>query len=278
MEEISSVVRPRPVTMVEDIISIMEQAEQRRVGPTPAHDSEAQYNAYYAASLMISEPSSQRRFRSEPFEASSDSSDATPQSSLFDLNDCETNTTISASTSDPPQYVLETVPAVPQPLPVADPNPPCLPCDFVALSSCRQRFRLSEVDDWINHINGHLESHLPCKAICWFCDDPEFVASSKGPPEHRIDVFRSRMQHIAQHFRDGKTAAQVRPDYHFLDHVRACGLISHEAFESATQRDDDLPLPRGMILVPHPRSQNAERRRQHRPRGRAPSPRGRRMH
>ncbi|PHH63104.1 hypothetical protein CDD81_6255 [Ophiocordyceps australis] len=266
------------MTMEEDIRSLIRRAEQCRDATWTDHAGEAQSRVPYPVVLNLSEPRRLPQPCSEPDETSSSSSGATRQSRLFDAHDYET--CFSASTSDPPQYVLEMVPAVQQPLPAADPSPPCLPCDFVVLSGCRQRFRLSQVDDWINHvINVHLDAQLPRNSICWFCDGPPFVALSKGP-EHRADAFRSRMQHIAQHFRDGQTAAQVRPDYRFLDHVRRSGLVSDDGFQMATQKDDDLPLPRNMTLVTHattpkPARECGKLARQLRPRSRAPSPRRR---
>ncbi|RDA87349.1 hypothetical protein CP532_2652 [Ophiocordyceps camponoti-leonardi (nom. inval.)] len=214
--------------------------------------------SYYQASLLLSEPGPSKSIPVKSAQAaasSSLSSSATPRSSIFDPFDGQS--VYSASTAPPRQG--------PEPLhrqraPVPDFSATWLPCEFHRLSRCQERFAVEDVDIWIQHIvRDHLGGKLPSYCICWFCDRVDFRA---GPD--RAENYQRRMRHIASHIRDeGKTAAEVRWDFHFLDHLHHHGLVSEPVFHWATQQSE-LPPPRGMILVD--RNHVDGRRRHARPR------------
>ncbi|RDA92604.1 hypothetical protein CP533_0910 [Ophiocordyceps camponoti-saundersi (nom. inval.)] len=206
--------------------------------------------SYYQASLLLSEPGPSRSVQ-----APSLASSATPRSFVFDSVDGQSVYSVSTI---PPRQGSE--PLHRQRLPVPDFSSTWLPCEFQKLSRCQERFAVEDVDAWIQHIvHDHLGGKLPAYCICWFCDRAEFRA---GPD--RAENYRRRMQHIASHIRnEGKTAAEVRWDFHFLDHLHHHGLVSERVFQWATQQSE-LPPPKGMILVD--RNHVDGRRRHARPR------------
>ncbi|KAI6092686.1 hypothetical protein F4821DRAFT_108843 [Hypoxylon rubiginosum] len=113
-------------------------------------------------------------------------------------------------------------------------NPPAgtviLPCEFVGLGSCDQAFEFDRTEEWIEHIiTAHLHDRLPSKAICWFCDDFVFDARVTAQGDRRMN-FQFRMEHIRGHIADGKTANDIRPDFHMLEHLRAHRLISDRMY------------------------------------------------
>ncbi|KAK3175531.1 hypothetical protein K4F52_010187 [Lecanicillium sp. MT-2017a] len=113
-----------------------------------------------------------------------------------------------------------------------------LPCEFIAYANCGLEYRLGEVDDWIRHISvDHLHSILPRTAVCWFCDRSHgrYDVQDDGEiSQQRLEEhFRSRMLHIAEHFRAGMTVPNMRPDFAFLDHIHDNGFISEDMFQIA---------------------------------------------
>lgn len=167
-------------------------------------------------------------------------------SAIFDTVD--SYSTYSASTA-PPQRGPE--PLQRQRAPVPDFAAPWFPCEFRKLSGCEERFGRDEVEAWIQHMAGmHLQGNLPTFCICWFCDGVVFQAVSERPEDLEM-AYRTRMRHIASHFCHGKTAADVRWDFHFLDHVHSHGLITESVFQWAT-RQGELRMPRDMTFTDPP--------------------------
>ncbi|KAI1637068.1 hypothetical protein F4809DRAFT_640826 [Biscogniauxia mediterranea] len=106
-----------------------------------------------------------------------------------------------------------------------------LPCEFVGLSSCNAMFQLHDVHAWIEHIIGHLDRKLPEKVNCWYCDGHVFEAQSR---EYRRANFEDRMQHIRDHIiTEHRTAHDIRPDYHMLDHLHRHRLIPEDQYRMA---------------------------------------------
>ncbi|KAL7921546.1 hypothetical protein ACQKWADRAFT_121723 [Trichoderma austrokoningii] len=107
---------------------------------------------------------------------------------------------------------------------------PQLPCEFIGYNDCEETFDLDNVDDWVQHVCGHhLAWRLPRDCVCWFCDVPVFHAVEDTADERERN-FRARMHHIAGHFGQGVTIADIRPDFYFLDHLRDIGLVSERDF------------------------------------------------
>ncbi|KID83242.1 nicotinamide N-methyltransferase [Metarhizium guizhouense ARSEF 977] len=108
-----------------------------------------------------------------------------------------------------------------------------LPCEFRKLSGCQTQFALHHKDLWIDHIiDEHLHGCCPRVSVCWFCDKSVF----RSDLNHKYDkqeYFRRRMYHIATHFKEGMTAADIRPDFYFLDHLYEHNLIDESTFKSA---------------------------------------------
>lgn len=134
------------------------------------------------------------------------------------------------------------------PLPQERSSP--LLCEFVRYSKCRAIFDPDDVEGWIKHnAKEHLKKEYPVYSICWFCDDYTFRASTDSR-DGRRHAYHDRMRHIAEHFHEGWTGEDMRPDFFFLDHLHENKLISSRAFEKATARHE-VPQPSGMELHPH---------------------------
>ncbi|KAH6656766.1 hypothetical protein BKA67DRAFT_532018 [Truncatella angustata] len=124
-----------------------------------------------------------------------------------------------------------------------------LSCEFALYSDCAQSFALNETEQWIEHSIAHLRDRLPIKCVCWFCDDFIFDASKHG--RDRDTNFRDRMEHIRDHIgHDHYTIAEIRPDFHFLQHLHDNDLISAERFSSA-RRWNESPAPRRGDIHPY---------------------------
>ncbi|KAI1781159.1 hypothetical protein F4818DRAFT_436352 [Hypoxylon cercidicola] len=116
-------------------------------------------------------------------------------------------------------------------------NPPAgtylLPCEFVGYGSCDVVFNFDRTEDWIEHIiTRHLHDKLPAKTVCWFCDDFPCDAKVTAQGDRRMN-FQYRMEHIREHIADGKTANDMRPDYHMIEHLHAHRLITDRAYNQA---------------------------------------------
>lgn len=122
-----------------------------------------------------------------------------------------------------------------------------LPCEFKKLSGCQEQFGLHHKDSWIDHIiDEHLHGRCPRVSICWFCDKPVFKAGL-NKKDNKLESFRQRMYHIATHFKEGMTAADIRPDFYFLDHLREHNLIDESTFKSAKKLGE---FPSGYFTRP----------------------------
>lgn len=118
-----------------------------------------------------------------------------------------------------------------------------LPCEFAGYASCTINFDPSETDQWIEHIiSVHLHDKLPQKCICWFCDEMKFSAKDwKVDPRTN---FENRMAHIREHiFFDRKNVHDIRPDFHFLEHLRKHHLITEEMYGQARSWDERPQVP-----------------------------------
>ncbi|KAI0882520.1 uncharacterized protein GGS22DRAFT_45705 [Annulohypoxylon maeteangense] len=143
-----------------------------------------------------------------------------------------------------------------------------LPCEFVGIGSCDVQFHYEDTEAWINHIiSDHLQNKLPQKVDCWFCNEYSFDSKdSRGPRGDRLANFYNRMEHIRSHIADGKTALDMVPDFHMLDHLHKHRLISEQRFNEIKRAYHGLPCPRDHMIgiftsgfVPPERRQQAER-------------------
>ncbi|KAI0137282.1 hypothetical protein BJ170DRAFT_51407 [Xylariales sp. AK1849] len=110
-----------------------------------------------------------------------------------------------------------------------------LPCEFVGYAHCNRLFDADDTDGWMQHILfDHLQGRLPSDCLCWFCDDIEFFAKDHGLDNDLRTNLENRMDHIRRHIVfDHFTVNQIRPDYHFLDHLHRCGLVTDEVYHQA---------------------------------------------
>ncbi|KAL7948230.1 hypothetical protein V8C42DRAFT_313861 [Trichoderma barbatum] len=125
-----------------------------------------------------------------------------------------------------------------------------LPCEFHWYGDCEETFDLRNINGWVDHVESHhLEMTLPMACWCWFCDDVVFRAQSDTIQQRRR-CYTDRMNHIAEHYRQGATINDIRPDFEFLHHLRENDLISRRNFLRA--RDfHEAPQPRnGINSVP----------------------------
>ncbi|KAI0142376.1 hypothetical protein F4776DRAFT_503703 [Hypoxylon sp. NC0597] len=125
-----------------------------------------------------------------------------------------------------------------------------LPCEFVGLGSCDETFNYDETEAWIEHIIvNHLKDKLPSKAVCWFCDEYPFDAKAPQVRDRRLN-FHNRMEHIRDHIvSEGKTANDIRPDFHMLDHLRQHGLIPETTYHQVRRWHEPSLPPENMRHV-----------------------------
>jgi hypothetical protein len=205
---------------------------------------------HYAPSIVMSEdefpggerPARRGRPRYSPSEAGSSSSDAASiqASSVFDddnwtMSSISTAPSLGSVSDDGASAIAPSVDERAE-----DDASGILPCEFVAYTGCGARFSIDDVDGWVYHIAvEHMDSILPRAARCWFCrrggsycvEDDEVTDMTQNEMEA---LFRDRMEHIADHFRNEKTD-KIRPDFRFLEHVYVNGFIDDEMFEAAKQ-------------------------------------------
>ncbi|KND92668.1 hypothetical protein TOPH_02702 [Tolypocladium ophioglossoides CBS 100239] len=199
---------------------------------------------YYASQIMLSEPRAPS-LRTER-DVMSLASSATPRSAMFDAgfnsySEYSRSTAPPSRGHGPPRQQRPSVPNAPV---------SWLPCEFRELSLCSTGFALDDVEPWIEHIIAeHLNWDFPRHCICWFCDH-EFQAASELQ-EDKEKAYRRRMHHIAQHFQNGKTTFDIRPDFHFLNHAYDHYLIQEDVFQREKGKSELLP-PRDMIFANHP--------------------------
>ncbi|CAM1509334.1 Fc.00g030730.m01.CDS01 [Cosmosporella sp. VM-42] len=207
----------------------------------------------YAPSIALSEDRSvtgrPRRRRS-----ASSSSSATVRSSVFDTYDTRT---VSSTSTAPPTY------GIAQDHRPLLPPPQVLVCEFAGYSSCDFVFDLDDVDGWIEHIAiQHLRTRYPSYSCCWFCNSGKFQARSGKSTDLRA-CYWERMRHIAEHFRNGKTPDEIRPDFFFLDHIHHHGLIDDYTFQVAMSWHEgpqvDNIYPRGSLPTVQEEDYYAER-------------------
>ncbi|KAG8419334.1 hypothetical protein J3458_004210 [Metarhizium acridum] len=188
---------------------------------------------YYAQALYIEEPRPLGEAHTE--RTPSLATSATRMSPAFDAFD---RSSVHTRSTAPPRYGPERVgrhrPAVP------DTIPTLLPCEFQNFSGCSAVFFSNKVNLWIDHIiDEHLHGCCPEFSICWFCDSGKF-GSPSNQEEEKKRCFRQRLYHIARHFDSGMTAADIRPDFYFLDHIYEKSLIDETTFEQ-TRSQGEFP-------------------------------------
>lgn len=184
----------------------------------------------YYPPLIIEEPRPRREARTEQGTPSWASS-ATPRSPAFDGPG---GSSVYSRSTAPPTHGPE--PAARQRPAVPDNIPGWLPCEFRRYSRCGANFSFGQINVWIDHIiDEHLQGCFPSYSLCWFCDDEEFNPSSNQTDEKQT-FYRQRMYHIAHHFFEGMTAVDIRPDFHFLDHIHDYHLIDENTFQRESQR------------------------------------------
>ncbi|KAK2593971.1 hypothetical protein QQS21_008330 [Conoideocrella luteorostrata] len=232
----------RRVEMVspEEIGRILQRVQGMR---TPRDEYTSSSGPYYAPELYIQEeggPKKPQDAYTEPGVPTWGSS-ATPHSAAFDA--FHQSSAYSMSTTPPSNHGIEPMhhqrPMIPQF------GLGSLPCEFKNLSGCDMVFQFLEVNQWIEHmINEHLVACFPTYSICWFCDAATFDGSSRGAAG-RSQLYRQRMHHIATHFYAGEIAAEIRPDFFFLDHLHENNLIDEETFQRAKQQGElpDMYMP-----------------------------------
>ncbi|KAH6877267.1 hypothetical protein B0T10DRAFT_464659 [Thelonectria olida] len=118
---------------------------------------------------------------------------------------------------------------------------PRLPCEFDQFRQrCEATFDIDDEEAWIEHLASvHLNYSYPKCCICWFCSS-KYVAKSDSNKD-RWECFRKRMHHIARHLRDNeRTWDDMRPDFHFIDHVRRLRIIGEEEY-SFLRRHSEVP-------------------------------------
>ncbi|KAI1418109.1 hypothetical protein F5Y13DRAFT_35298 [Hypoxylon sp. FL1857] len=148
-------------------------------------------------------------------------------------------------------------------LPNPAPGAYALPCEFVGLGSCDVTYHYEDTEAWIEHIiTDHLQDRLPSKAVCWFCDTYTFDAKSREARNDRRLNFHNRMEHIRQHITDGKTAHDMRPDFHMVDHLYRHRLISQDTYNRVRRWHEPLLSPENTRHVYPPNYIPPERRMQ----------------
>lgn len=109
-----------------------------------------------------------------------------------------------------------------------------MPCEFARYTGCAATFdAFTQVESWILHeLQDHLGWEPPPTCLCWFCDDYKFVTALTGHGDNK-ENFRSRMVHIADHFKEEGTVNTrgIRPDFFFLDYLWEKGMVSRDVFE-----------------------------------------------
>ena len=200
------------------------------------------YPSPHAPAISVSRSSNfesdtrqRRRHQKERSHASTSSSGATKHSTLFDRSSDTCSVSSSACTDIPrngPEPLHRQRPPLPLPSPWSVPAP-LMPCEFHWYDDCQVQLGLHDVDDLVDHIlMVHLNETPPPYSICWFCDQGKFKSVTESP-EEREAAYRRRMAHIASHFRNGLTVAEIRPDFFFLEHLHNNGLIADAKFQEA---------------------------------------------
>ncbi|OAA44297.1 hypothetical protein NOR_04025 [Metarhizium rileyi] len=218
----------------EKIDELLRRVRNEDFGDLMSSDQET--GLYYCQTLFIDEEKCPAEIRTE--RAPSLATSATGMSPAFDTFD---SSSVYSSCTDPPPLYGPEAAGRQRPAMFDDiPSLLLLPCEFEKFSGCSMTFSIDDENRWINHIiNEHLHGCLPKFSICWFCDgrDAEFRCLT-NQTEAQISCYRRRMYHIADHFRYGKTAADIRPDFHFLDHLHNHQLIDEAVFQWAKKQGE----------------------------------------
>ncbi|KAI1471184.1 uncharacterized protein F4812DRAFT_169596 [Daldinia caldariorum] len=117
-----------------------------------------------------------------------------------------------------------------------------LPCEFIGLG-CNETFSFNEVDAWTEHvITDHLGNKLPSIVACWFCDTWRFDCNTPNIGGDQRYNFDLRMNHIYEHFLDGKSVHDIRPDFYMIEHLGKNGLVATTTYHYL-KRWNDVPCP-----------------------------------
>ncbi len=122
---------------------------------------------------------------------------------------------------------------------------PYLPCDFVGMQWCNERFHVDDMMNWINHIQYfHLRNNFPESVMCWYCD-VRFEATSTKPKD-LLANFQARLTHIREHIvNEGKDENFIRVDCHYAEFLYNAGLISMSTYLNAKTWTDSVQLADG---------------------------------
>lgn len=145
-------------------------------------------------------------------------------------------------------------------------HPYNLPCEFYAIGGCEAFFEYDDTEAWVEHIIvDHLQDKLPKRIDCWFCTSYAFSTKDPGVNGDLRLNFQRRMEHIRAHVKDGKTANDMMPDFHMLDHLLKHDLISEGRYNEV-RRWHGLPAPRDHLkgfykpdFIPPERHRQTER-------------------
>jgi hypothetical protein len=136
-----------------------------------------------------------------------------------------------------------------------------LPCTETELLRCRIVYTAEQFEDWYDHSLSHFGSHRPPKhTICIFC-------TATFESENRLDSWRDRMEHIADHFiEDGLRIESSLPDFNVVKYFRKKGLISQRDYDHAIEGSERPPCdglhPYGWIPDDRREQQEADARRE----------------
>ncbi|KAF3058785.1 hypothetical protein CFAM422_011934 [Trichoderma lentiforme] len=211
--------------VVEDITHFLKEHKETKVRSTVTGSSDFQWELPQETPRRVSIPPRHRRRHRLEAHVMSITSGETRRSSIFD----SVESSSSASSALPGRR---------------------LPCEFYWYGDCEETFDLRDIDGWVDHVAAHhLDMILPSKSCCWFCDEVVFHAQPETQQQCRLR-YTDRMHHIAGHYHQGATLADVRPDFDFLDHLRINALISEGSFQRA-RNFHEAPQPKnGINSVP----------------------------
>ncbi|CAJ2511588.1 Uu.00g072130.m01.CDS01 [Anthostomella pinea] len=237
--------------------------DQYHYDTTPRQPSHSAHSSYSAMSSKQARSSS---FASTAGTASSQYSDQYSGGSSYATGSSgwstSPSTTAETYAESVTTYTIEPDTYLPAP---AQTGALSLPCEFVGLASCAYSFDQNDTAAWIEHtIQVHLHDRLPNKVLCWFCDEYSFDVSHLEVGGDRRLNFEQRMWHIRDHImEEGKTAEQIRPDFHMLEHLDRHGLITKAVYTRAKRWREKVPPVTGIYApgyVPEERRVENERR------------------
>ncbi|KAG6358306.1 hypothetical protein INS49_014190 [Diaporthe citri] len=118
-----------------------------------------------------------------------------------------------------------------------------LPCEFWNLTGCKRVFAGDDVQGWMDHVEGHLQSKFPTRLRCWFCNEHNFDARETSKGDVRSN-FNMRMHHIRNHITyEGYRPDQMHRDGLLVQHLLDRNLIDRRTYESIVNPTTVPPVP-----------------------------------